>query len=435
MSQPTISLIPMHGAIPSDRSITLDVLIKIQAPEVGQPSDRPPLNLGFVLDRSGSMQGRKIDYARQAVTFAVEQLLPSDRLSLTVFDSHVETPIPSTLATDKHHLLETIRRIRPGSSTALHAGWVNGGLQVSQYLNPEHLNRVILLSDGLANVGETNPDVIATDVHGLMQWGVTTTTLGVGADYDETLLEGMARSGDGNFFHIDSPDHLPEIFQTELQGLVGTVGQAVTLALTPLAETRMSDVLNDLEKTSDGRLKLPNLTIANPLYVVVRLQIPALTQGTAVLEVTLNWQAPGQTQGESLSQQLRLEVVAPEQMSDFPAHPEVQEQVALLMAARARQEAVGFADSGNYAGAAAVLRKSAVSLFQAPASPSIESELAAAQLLAGDFETGDKSLARKRAVHQAYHMSRGRGSDYGQKKANPPDKAPGKPTDQPTDQR
>ncbi len=423
MSQPIVSILPIHAAIAAGRSVTLDILITIEPPVVEQTSDRPPLNLGFVLDRSGSMSGSKIDYARKAVAYAVEQLLPSDRLSLTLFDTHVQTAIPSTLATDKRRLLDTIQRIQTGSSTALHAGWVNGGMQVSQYLNSEHLNRVILLSDGLANVGETSPDAIANDVHGLMQRGVTTTALGIGADYDEGLLEAMARSGDGNFFHIDSPDQLPNIFETELQGLVGTLGQAVTLSLTPLTGATVRDVLNDLEKTPDGALKLPNLTVGNPIKVVLRLQIPALSVGANVLQVKLQWQAPDAAAAQTLESELHLTVVNPEQMSDFPANPEVQAQVALLMAARARQEAVHLANTGDHLGAAVRLRRSQEELcsipLSAPNAPDIADEVAALGGLAADFETGQSMMASKRARSQAYHMMRSRKSSHGQKQ--PPD--------------
>ncbi|NER83639.1 MAG: VWA domain-containing protein [Leptolyngbya sp. SIO1D8] len=416
MNQPTLSLIPMYEAIAIGRSVTLDVLVKILPPAIDHPVDRPPLNLGFVLDRSGSMSGAKIDFARQAVAYAVEQLLPSDRLSLTLFDTHVKTAIPSTLATDKHKLLDTIRGIRTGSSTALHSGWVNGGLQVSQYLNPEHLNRVILLSDGLANVGETNPDAIANDVHGLMNREVTTTTLGVGADYDEDLLEAMAHSGDGNFFHIDSPDQLPEIFATELQGLAGTMGHSVELSLIPLQGTVIADVLNDVAKTEAGALKLPNLTVGSPINVVFRLRIPALTQSSHLLQVKLVWQAPQQTETQSLEATLSLQGVKPEQMSDFPANAEVTEQVALLMAARARQEAVQFADRGDWAGAVSTLQASSKNLAAMPASASISEELTAVQDLTSDFETGEKSIARKRARYQAYNLNRSRSSDYGKRR-------------------
>jgi Ca-activated chloride channel family protein len=415
MNPPTLSILPMHGAIAAQRPITLDVLVKITPPEVPANLDRPPLNLGFVLDRSGSMGGAKIDYARQAVAYGIEQLLPSDRLSLTLFDTHVQTEIPSTLATDKQKLIDQVQRIRPGSSTALHGGWVNGGMQVGQYLNPAHLNRVILLSDGLANVGETNPDAIAQDVHGLMQRGITTTALGVGADYDDSLLEAMARSGDGNFFHIESPDQLPAIFETELQGLAATVGHSVTLTLAPSAQVTVSDVLNDLERTAEGALKLPNLTIGSPLYVALRLRIPALAAGTEVLQVALTWQTPDQPEPQALAATLHLPVVSAEHMSDFPAHPEVQEQVALLMAARARQEAVTCADRGDFAGASAALRRHGAQIAAAaPQSAAIAEESAALEDLSVAFETGGPSTAaRKRAKSEAYHLNRSRPSSHG----------------------
>ena len=180
--------------------LTLDVLVRITPPTLPSDQARSPLNLSLVIDRSGSMGGPKIQQACEAACFAVENLRPCDRLSVVLFDDRIETLIPSTFATDKQALLTKIRQVNARGSTALHAGWVEGGIQVSQYLNPAHLNRVILLSDGQANVGETRPDAIANDVHGLAQRGVSTTTLGIGQGYHEDLLAAMASSGDGNFF-------------------------------------------------------------------------------------------------------------------------------------------------------------------------------------------------------------------------------------------
>ncbi len=416
MKTPTITLIPMHGAIAKDRSVTLDVLIKIEPPTVEiDENARPPLNLGFVLDKSGSMHGDKLDYAKQAITYAIQQLLPSDRLSLTLFDTQVETKIPSTLATDKQKLLETVKLIRSGSSTALHDGWVQGGIQVSEYLNHDHLNRVILLSDGLANVGETNPDVIASDVHGLMKTGITTSALGVGRDYDEDLLEAIARSGDGNFFHIASSEDLPQIFETELQGLATTLGRAVTLKLDPQAGTTVKEVLNDLEREESGAIKLPNLTVANPLKVVVRLRLPALSAVTDVFKVTLQWEDTDNQQTCTQEAVLQLQVVSPEQLSDFPANQEVQEQVALLMAARARQEAIDCLDRGDMTGAVQSLQQSAVMLEAMPASAPLMEELSNLKDLAEDFEIGDRQMSRKRAMAEKYHLNRSRSAKYGKK--------------------
>ncbi len=406
LALPTLELIPLHGAIVTQQPMTLDVLVRITPPAIAPDADRVPLNLSLVIDRSGSMQGQKMHYAREASRFAVKNLLPCDRISVVLFDNRIETLVPSTLATDKNTLLEKLSRVHSRGSTALHAGWVEGGVQVSQYLNPDQLNRVIVLSDGLANVGETRPDAIANDVHGLAQRGVSTTTLGIGHDYSEDLLAAMARSGDGNFFHIESADQLPTIFETELSGLVASLGQRVSLGIEPGNGIKVMDVLNDFDQTNTQRYKLPNLMVGSPIQVVVRLQVPALSQSCKLMQVRLAWDDTDQPRRQVLRARLELPLVGPEQFSDFPANESVQEQVALLMAARARCEAIRFSDQGDFASAQQSLADARIALASMAPSAMLMEEQTILEDLEADYQRGNVSSARKKALSQSYNLSR-----------------------------
>lgn len=408
MNPPQIELLPLRPVVSSDRPSTLDLLVRIVPPAVDTHLNRPALNLGFVIDRSGSMGAeKKIEFARQAAVYAVQQLQMSDRISVTIFDNQVKTLITSTPAVEKSNIIRKIESIQPRGSTALHAGWLEGGVQVSQYLNPEHINRVILLSDGLANVGETNPDVIASDVHGLARRGVSTSTMGVGNDYGEDLLEAIARSGDGNYYYIESPQQLPNIFQTELQGLIATIGHTVSLGIEPQSGVEVVDVFNDLDKNLYNRYQLPNLVLGNSIEVVLRLKVPAITQATNFCSFRLAWNDPNQEQRQVQRVTLQLPVVPFAQLEEFPLNPEVQQQVARLMAARAKAEAVRNMDRGDLAAAGTSLETARFYSLAAPKSAQRAMELDDLANLDADLAAGDVKRARKQASYQNYRARRG----------------------------
>jgi len=356
MNAPRIEFVPLQDAIASDRPTNLDLLVKIIPPDPEDDLERPPLNIGLVLDRSGSMRGKKIAYARQAASYAVEQLLASDRVSVTIYDDRIETLVENTPAANKAQILQKISRVQPRNMTALHGGWVEGGVQVSKHLDPRHLNRVILLSDGLANVGETNPDVIASDVKGLAKRGVSTTTMGVGDDYNEDLLTAMADRGDGNYYYIESPEQLPDIFGMELQGLMATVGRAVRLRVELQGDVELTDVFNDFELTRQGEYQLPNLVMGNPFFVVLRLKIPPTSQSQELCGFRLSWDDPDRAERQTLRASLQLPAVSSAELEEFPFNDTVREQVALMMAARAKMEAIRHAKRGDYETSKQVLR-------------------------------------------------------------------------------
>jgi len=399
-----IEIRPVRPAVRSDGPVILDVLVCILPPPPESIPERPRLNLGLVLDRSGSMGGaKKMEHAREAAVFAVEQLLPDDRVSVTIFDEQVELPVPSTKASDRVAIIERIRRVQPRGSTALHAGWTQGANQVREF-RAQGLNRVLLLTDGLANVGETNADNICTDVKRFAVEGVSTTTLGVGNDYNEDLLEAMAKSGDGNYYYIESPVQLADIFQTELRGLMATTGRRVLLHIEPKQGVVIEDVLNDLERDAQGRLVLPNLVVGMPGEVGLRLKVPP--QETADLSrlcaFHLSWvDARGGEKTQEAS--LNLPGVPEPQWNDIPADGQVRERAALQVANRLKKQATREMDLGNADNAMGILAASADCLAEVPSSDDVLQELLDIEEVKKRVEDGDMVRAAKLGKFQHYN--------------------------------
>jgi Ca-activated chloride channel family protein len=410
--KPQVQFIPLRDAISSDSVTNLDLIVRITVPEIKISKPRPPLNLGLVIDRSGSMEGKKIEYARKAASYAVEQLLSTDRISVTIYDDKIETIVPSTLAKNKEAILNKIKRITARNMTALYDGWLEGATQVSQHLKPEHLNRVILLSDGLANVGETNPDVIGNNVHGLSQRGVSTTTMGIGADFNEDLMQGISLSGDGNFYYIQNPEQLPSIFSKELQGIMAMIGQKVSLGIDTLNDVQLVDVFNDLDKTEFGNYKLPNLISGNNLDFVLRLKIPAQSKSVPLVDFRLAYDDTETKSRKVTHYQLELPVVNSAQLSEYAFNEEVKAKVAQLTVSRAKEEAVWNLDRGDVVQSRVVLQsaKQQIQDSNLPAcydSMLFEEESQIDDLMK-DLEQGNEKIMRKKARFQSYQKRRNR---------------------------
>ena len=412
MKAPKLELIPSRPAACSDGGIILDVLVRITPPSPEVHFPRPTLNLGLAIDRSGSMAGsKKMPYAIEAASFAVAQLLATDRVSVTTFDTEVETVVPSTPAADKPAIARRIAAIKPRGSTDLQGGWSKAAAEVARHLDAGGLNRVLLLSDGLANQGVTDPNTIAREVQGVAKLGVGTTTLGVGEDYNEDLMEAMARAGNGNYYYIESPVQLVDIFQTELQGLMGTQGQRVSLGLEVGPGASLSGVLNDFERLPTGRLKLPDLVVGMPIPVVVRLSVPAQAGPVAPLSVRLAWDDP-----EGLGRRVAtaslgdLPAIPMGEWSALPADLAVSEQVALLDVARAQKEAALAHQAGDHDRAMDYLATARAAGAAHSETAAIAEELGATEAMIASFRAGNDLHALKLAKFRSYRRTTGRSS-------------------------
>jgi Ca-activated chloride channel family protein len=407
VKQPQIEIVPLRPAVCFDAPCMLDVLVRISPPAAELNAPRPALNLGLVLDRSGSMRAQnKIGYAREAAVYAVQQLLPTDRVSVTVFDDRVQTVVPNTPAENKGPIVELLQGVQPGNSTNLHGGWKEGGAQVGQHLLAGGLNRVLLLSDGLANVGETDPNAISAAVNRLAREGVSTTTMGVGDDYNEDLLEAMANSGDGRYYYIESPQQLPDIFQTELKGLMATFGNTVSLGVEPQGDGTVAEILNDLDRLPSGQVKLPNLVGGLPVLVLVRLNVPPMPQGMAVCRFRLAWNDPGQGERREMVASLNLPALGAATQEALAPNIEVQERAVLLLIARAKKVATLCLERADREGAVRCLKEARALLAGAPDTPEMRREALALAQVEEHLAAGAWEKFRKHAKYQSHQRSR-----------------------------
>jgi Ca-activated chloride channel homolog len=197
--------------------------------------ERVPVNVALVIDRSGSMAGERLAQARAAASFAIERLGPADVASVVTFDHAAQLLVAAQAVDDRTFFLERIGRITTGGSTAIHDGVLLGAVEVRKYKDARRLNRLVLLSDGQANVGPRRAGDFAALGAALMAEGISVSTIGLGAGYNEDLMLELARASDGNHAFAREPSDLITIFNKEFDEALNTCAQtvAVTIELEP----------------------------------------------------------------------------------------------------------------------------------------------------------------------------------------------------------
>ena len=407
--QPTLRFRPLRPAVASDAATELDLLITITPPTAAaDPLSQPQvLNLALAIDRSGSMNGSKLSYARKAARHLASRLGRHDRLAIVVFDQDSDVLMPSTPVHRPDPFIRAINTINSRGCTNLHDGWIGAARQVAEQLDNGALNRVLLLSDGHANEGLLDTAEIADQVAGLAERGVSTSAFGLGNGFDEDLMGSIAEGGQGTLAFIESPQDLPRLFDDELKGLNRTVGSQVRLQLEPAEGVEIVDVLNDLQRDSAGALKLPALRSGRPVDVAVRLRLPAWSDDTPLLQVALQWQRSGDSAAatEQIRDSLRLPAVPQLQQMRAEEDGAVAEQFAMMQSTRARQLAIDCLDRDDWHEAHRSLDCMERQLKAMPMSSDVLSELESIAERKREISHRDRNRSRK-ALRSDSHRSR-----------------------------
>lgn len=262
----------------SERFLT----IQIEAPAEQGRSQRMPVNVAVVMDASGSMAARgKIDYAKRAAKTVVRGMQAGDAYSLVTFNDDAHVVVPASDVVDTDRLLRQIDRVYEGGGTNLYAGMSRGQKQIEQVLDSGEVGRLIILSDGKANVGVTDGDTLSRFAATAASKGIAVSAMGLGLDYNEDLLARIADVGGGTYDYIDDPSELESVFAAELDRTASVVAQHTALTVELPAGIEPIEVIGwDAQRTGNGwTLFMGDIHAGAKRKVIARVRVDGNTTG------------------------------------------------------------------------------------------------------------------------------------------------------------
>jgi Ca-activated chloride channel family protein len=343
---------------------------------------KPPLDLVVVLDRSGSMQdANKIGFAKTGLTLLVDQLADTDRLTLITFSSDVTTEFgPAPIAGQRDALKAKINAIVAGGATdiydALKAGYqaaLAGSLETEQ-------RRILFLTDGLPTEG----DVIKADIlsmsQGFNEQYVGLTAIGLGTDVDADLLRKLAEQGGGNFYFLEQPSAVTEVFTQELKFFVAPIAYDVELDLAAAPGLSIGEVFGTnlyVPNATGGKINVPAVFLVSrqssapdstggrrgggaAILADMNVAAPGTAGPNPIADVSLSYRSPGETtrhlQHVSVVYDGLAGVVPVSSPDGYFSDPSIAKNTIMLAFYRAFRGAVDQAAAGDKAGALALLQ-------------------------------------------------------------------------------
>lgn len=375
--------------------------------------ERLPLNVAIVLDKSGSMRHYdKMQNARLGAIEIIERLGEEDIISLIVYSDRPQVIVPAQPVMDRQALIEIVRGIYAGGSTALYGGVAYGADQVRRNMSWEYVNLVILLSDGLANVGPSSTGSLASLGRQLESEGITVTTIGVGLDYNEDLMTALAAESGGNSYFASTGRELPTIFAEEIGEAMTLTARDIRIRVDCPRGVRPVGVIGRDGETSGQTMsvRVGKLYGKNEKYALFEVEVTGEEDREAleVAKVNVEYVDPYTNETRNDRQSLKVAFDRDEKVVMEQENIDVTKQAVLTRVSEAKIEAIALSDEGDYKGAAAVLKKNALELEKAAARCDNDDELLEeakeCEEISVDVESnvGFSKYQRKRVVNDAF---------------------------------
>lgn len=354
--------------IPANRAEDVVVQIAVCPKYVPSDRERPPINLSLVLDRSGSMSGEKIEQAIQAAEVAVGRLGGRDRVSIIIYDNEVDTLVPSQRATREAvtAMKRKLRAVSARGNTAIYAGLNQAAAELRRYSDEGYINRMILLSDGLANSGPSKVSDFRSLGRAFAGEDIVISTIGLGLGFNEDIMTTLAEAGQGNTYFVENADDLPRIFAGELGDALNVAATDIEIIVRPRGGARiLKSVGREAELDGDtARFRMPQVYSGLEKLALLEVRAPEGRVGQVedLIEVEVNYKPVGEA--KSRRQQVSVPITYTDEIKEVvaSARKDVAQNVIDNRMAEAKEEAIAFADSGDRAGASSRLRKTVGSI-------------------------------------------------------------------------
>ena len=333
--------------------------------EVNERTDLRPLNLVFVIDKSGSMdESDKMSRVKDGLRTMVGRLRPDDIVSMVAFDTQARLLFPAQAIGDGNSLRYAIDCLVPEGGTNLHSGLMMGYSEARRNFRPGATNRVILLTDGIANYGVTDPARIAAESAECNARGIDLSTIGVGLDLNNDLLRTLARSGRGLYHFISDYKDINKVFVNEVQSLISSVAKNVEVRIEYGSGLRLEKIYGYQPRFSNGNVSVTLDDMNNGLTEVIMAKFRTDSLKISVpVKVRLSYYDVKRKCHVEEVQELRL-VPAESDSCDVLADVEVKKNYTIAELADSLYAMAGLARGGNYSQAQNVLDASVSTAYR-----------------------------------------------------------------------